>query len=374
MSEPIRVLQVFARMNRGGAESMLMNLYRNIDRTKVQFDFVVHTDEECAFDQEIRALGGRIFSVPRYNGKNHFGYVKAWKTFFKEHPEYKIVHGHIYSVASIYLKIAKQFGCTTVVHSHSTSDDKKLAGVAKKILQYPLRHRVEWLFACSDKAGEWLYGTNCTKRKNYVLLKNAVDTELYKPDKAVREKLRNELGIADNFVIGHVGRFNIPKNHAFLIDVFKSVYDENKNARLLLVGDGNLRAEIEEKINALGLKDAVIMAGVRTNVNEFLQAMDCFVFPSLFEGLPVTVIEAQSAGLRCFISDTITDEVCVTELVRQLPINSGTESWKKELLGIASGEYEQRDVLKDIVDAGYDIHTTSRWLEDFYIQKCGKGE
>lgn len=371
MGEPIRVLQVFGVLNRGGAESMLMNIYRNIDRTKVQFDFVVHTDKECAFYDEIRALGGTIYTVPRYNGKNHFVYVKAWKKFFREHPEYKVVHGHNYSVASIYLKIAKKFGCTTIVHSHSTSERKNFAGFFKKIIQHSLRNRSEWLFACSDKAGEWLYGDSCTKRENYFLLKNAVDTEKYRINTDSRERIRKELGIEENFVFGHVGRFNTPKNHTFLIDIFNEVYKENKNARLLLVGDGSLRVEIEKKIEDLGIKDAVIFTGIRTDVNVVLQAMDCFVFPSLYEGLPVTVIEAQSAGLRCFISDTITDEVCVTDLVRQLPIDCGTQQWKDALLEAAKVDVH-RDVINEIVEAGYDIKTTSEWLAEFYIRESEK--
>lgn len=371
MSEPIRVLQVFGRMNRGGAESMIMNLYREIDREKVQFDFVVHTDKKCAFDDEIQSLGGKIFSVPRYNGKNHFQYVNAWKNFFREHPEYKIIHGHIYSVASIYLKVAKKFGFVTIAHSHSASDVGGLAAFVKKIIQIPLKNTADYLFACSDKAGEWLYGKTCTRQKNYYLLKNAIDTDLYRHNSELREKMRKELGVENNFVLGHVGRFNTPKNHKFLLDIFSEVYKKDRNCRLLLVGDGNLRPELEEKMEALGIRDAVIMTGVRTDVNNLLQAMDCFVFPSLYEGLPVTVIEAQAAGLSCFISDRITDEVCITELVKRIPINQGTKCWE-EALASASEETIRKNVTDKIINAGYDIKSTSKWLMDFYTNMNSK--
>lgn len=368
MSEPIRVLQVLGRMNRGGAESMIMNLYREIDREKVQFDFVVHTDKKCAFDDEIRSLGGRIFSVPRYNGRNHLQYVNAWKKFFKEHPEYKIIHGHIYSVASIYLKIAKRFGLVTIAHSHNTSEGKGLTAFAKRIIQLPLKNIADYLFACSDKAGEWLYGRICIKQKNYYLLKNAIDTEVYRHNPDIRHKMRKELNVENNFVLGHVGRFNTQKNHGFLLDIFAEVYKKDRNCRLLLVGDGNLRAELEEKMNKLGIRHAVIMTGVRADVNDLLQAMDCFVFPSLHEGLPVTVVEAQAAGLSCFISDRITKEVCITELVKQLPINQGTKCWV-ETLALASKEETHKNVTEKIVNAGYDIKTTSKWLQEFYINR-----
>lgn len=371
MDEPIRVLQVLGAMNRGGAENMIMNLYREIDRDKVQFDFVVHTDKECSFNEEIRSLGGKIFSAPKYTIKNHFAYKKWWKKFLKSHPEYRVIHGHMYSIASIYLGIAKKYGLVTIAHSHSTSEGKGVVAVVKKIIRAPLKNIADYLFACSDKAGEWLYGKKFLKKENYILLKNAIDTKKFLYNEKTEERIRKEFGLDGKFVLVHVGRFSPPKNHSFLLDIFAEIYKKDKNCRLLLVGDGGLRPQIEAQVKKLNIAEGVVLTGIREDVHEVLQAADCFVFPSLYEGLPVTVVEAQAAGLPCFISDTITDEVCATELVCQLPINCGTTIWEKALLGISNGT-AHKDVIKDIIEAGYDIKTTTQWLMQFYVEKWKK--
>ena len=373
MSEPIRVLQVLGVLNRGGAESMIMNLYRKVDKAQVQFDFVVHTEKECAFDDEVRALGGRIFAAPRYNGKNHFSYEKWWRKFFSEHPEYKVVHGHIYTTASIYLKIAKSFGCITIAHSHSTSYSKGIRGIAERITQRPLRNIAHWLFSCSNLAGWWLYGKGCEKRCNYMVLNNAIDTEkYYLSDEEVRT-VREELGLGSAFVVGHLGRFSYPKNHEFLVDIFEKVKNFVPDAKLLLIGGGEKQQEIEEKVKALGLEKNVVFTGVRADVERMLSAMDCFVFPSRYEGLPVSVVEAQAAGLPCFISDRITEEVCLTNAVKRLSIDESAEVWCEKILE-KRDSFARKDMKQEIVDSGFDINTTSRWLTEFYIKENGKAK
>jgi glycosyltransferase involved in cell wall biosynthesis len=281
MSEPIRVLQVFAQMNKGGAETMVMNMYRNIDRSKIQFDFVVHTEEECTFDNEIVQLGGRIYRVPRYIGRNHLAYTRAWNTFFRNNSEYKIIHGHVRSTASIYLKIAKKYGLKTIAHSHNTSSGNNLVALTKNILQFPLRNIADYLFACSKRAGEWLFGENINYRDNYYILKNAINTHEYIFNEEIRLRKRQELGLKDRFVVGHVGRFNKQKNHKFLIDIFKSIHELDDNSVLILAGSGPLKSKIEKKVNSLNLSDSVLFLGVRSDVRELLQAMDVFLFPSL---------------------------------------------------------------------------------------------
>ncbi len=370
----IRVLQVFGKMDRGGAESIIMDLYRNIDRSNVQFDFVVHTDRECVYDKEIRSLGGKIYSVPRYNGKNHFAYVKAWEKLFQEHPEYKIIHGHIHSIAGVYFKVAKKYGLTTICHSHIAAEPVSLIGFIKRVYQRPLRRISNWLFACSNLAGRWLYGEHCTGKDNYFVLKNAIDAGKYRYNDDTRKRIRQELNIDEKFVLGHVGRFHEMKNHMYLIDIFKEYYKINPNSVLLLVGDGGLRKKVEEKIEAEGLKDAVIMTGVINNVNELLQAMDCFVFPSLFEGLPVAVIEVQAAGLTGVISDQITEEVIITDLIERMPINIEPKVWAEKIQQYCESikDTERGDYYQVIADAGYDIKTTSAWLENFYLNECRK--
>ncbi|MDC3416603.1 glycosyltransferase family 1 protein [Aquibacillus salsiterrae] len=368
MSKPIRVLQVFAQMNRGGAETMIMNLYRNIDRSRIQFDFIVHTEDECDYDEEIKTLGGTIHRVPRYTGKNHFQYKKAWFDFFRFYPEYKIIHGHVRSTASIYLKVAKNYGLTTIAHSHSTSSGKGVTAITKNILQYPIRYTADYLFACSKSAGEWLYGKGASSKNNFYVLSNAIDAVKYIYDENIRLEKRKEFQIENKLVIGHVGRFSPPKNHTFLIDIFKTVHDKNENAVLLLVGDGEQRSLIETKVNELGLYDNVIFTGIREDIPELLQAIDIFLFPSIYEGLPVTLVEAQASGLPCVISDRITEEVAVTNSIRFISLEEKVEYWAETVLEISSS-YKRDNNYLNIVESGYDIKSVTKWYAEFYGSK-----
>lgn len=365
----IRILHVLGCLNRGGAETMVMNLYRDIDRTKVQFDFIIHTRDKCAYDDEIESLGGKIYRVPRYNGKNHFQYKKAWNIFFQEHPEYKIIHGHVRSTASIYLKIAKKYGLTTIAHSHSTSSGIGFSGIAKNILQYQIRYIADYLFACSESAGIWLFGKKACQKDNFYILNNAIDTQKFIYNQKKRMEKRKEFQLEDKFVIGHVGRFYGPKNHKFLIDVFKAVHERNNNAVLMLVGDGELQQSIEKKVNDLGLSNNVMFTGVRPDIPDILQFMDVFLFPSLYEGLPVTLIEAQAAGLPCIISDTITNEVCITPYIRPVSLSKTANEWAE--IVISSGKIDRIDTSYYIEKNGFDIRETVEELTMFYENIIG---
>lgn len=371
MTKPVRILQVFGKMNRGGAETMIMNLYHNIDRSKVQFDFIIHTNEFCDYDCEISSLGGKIYRVPRYNGKNYFIYKESWNNFFQKHTEYKIIHGHVRSTASIYLKIAKKYGLITISHSHSTSSGSGFPAIVKNILQYPIRFTADYLFACSKSAGEWLFGKKACQSDNFFVLKNAIDTAKFTFDKNIRIQKRKELKIEDKFVIGHVGRFTTVKNHIFLIDVFRAFHDKNAKSVLLLVGDGELRQSIEKKVRDLGLSDNVIFTGVRSDIPDLLQAMDVFLFPSLYEGLPVTLIEAQASGIKCFVSDSVTEEVKITNQVEFVSLEQSPENWAEEILKYEDG-YDRKDTYQEICNAGYDIKDNARWLQEFYLKEYNK--
>jgi len=364
MEDPIRILHVFGKLNRGGAETMIMNLYRNIDRSKVQFDFVVHTDDECAYDSEIESLGGIIYHVPKYTGINHSQYKKAWRDFLKEHSGYKIIHSHVRSTASIYLRMAKKQGLHTIAHSHNTSSGKKVTSMVKNIMQYQIRFIADDLFACSKGAGDWLFG----KKRNYIILKNAIDTKEFRFNEKIRQTKREELKVHDKFVIGHVGRFDAQKNHEFLIEIFNAIHINCEEAVLVLIGDGVLRKNIEEKVNKLRLKEFVIFTGVRSDVAELLQAADIFLFPSLFEGLPVTLIEAQASGLPCIISDRITDEIELKKgSVSFCSLNDDAEIWADEVLKKKSNDVRQ-ELTSEIIKLGYDIHSTAKWLQKFYLK------
>lgn len=368
MIKPIRILQVFAQMNRGGAETMIMNLYRNIDRSKVQFDFVVHTEKKCEFDDEIEKLGGRIFSMPRYNGKNHIYYKKSWEQFFNKHSEYKIIHGHVRSTASIYLRIAKRYGLITIAHSHSTSSGTGFSSIVKNLLQYPIRYIADYFFACSETAGVWLFGKKTCKNNNFYILNNSIDAKRFIYDKKTRSKKRREFQIDNKLVIGHIGRFNIPKNHEFLIEIFKTVYDKNNNVVLMLVGDGELRHVIEKKVEDLGLMGSVIFTGVRSDISELLQAMDVFVFPSLYEGLGIAIIEAQASGLPCIVANTIPREAYITHLVEGLSLKVSKNKWADRILKICN-DYERINTYEEIKINGYDIKETGKFLERFYLDR-----
>lgn len=349
----------------GGSQAMIMSLYRNIDITKLQFDFILDHPKNDYFAKEIKSLGGKIYYMPQFFGTNFFEVCKAWNSFFREHPNYKILHSHVRSYASIYLAIAKKHGVKTIIHSHSTSNGTGFKSIVKRCMQYPLRYQADYLFACSQIAGEWLYGEKATKGDNYFILNNAINTRKYKVDLATRLRVREQLGVKNNFVFGHVGRLHEAKNHMFLLDLFKCIINQKPESKLVIVGDGELREEIENKIAALELQKDVIMTGSRSDVPELLMAFDTFLFPSKWEGLPVTVVEAQAAELPCFVSDTVTKEVGISDLVHYLPIDKGTVCWCDAIIG---SDLSKRDVQKEIIDAGFDVKETSQWLTDFYMR------
>lgn len=364
MDKPIRVLHVLGRLDRGGAETMVMNLYRNIDRNQIQFDFVIHTNDECDFNQEIYNLGGKVHNVPRYTGKNHIAYKRAWKELFKNYPEYKVIHGHMRSTASIYIKIAKKFGLNTIVHSHSTSSrGNKIEQLIKNILQLPIRYTADYLLACSSDAGRWLFGKNIQNKNNFFVIKNAIDIDEFKFDQKKRKQIRKKYNIDKKIVLGHVGNFTTAKNHFFLLDVFFEFQKKNEDVILILVGDGCLKKKIHTKISDLGIENKVIMIGASGNVNDYLQAMDLFLFPSIFEGLGIAAIEAQAAGLPCVISENIPNEVCITKLVKKLPI----DSYKKWVDYLSRIDPQRVDYTEEIINNGYDIKSQVKNLQKFYL-------
>ncbi|AEE91895.1 Glycosyl transferase group 1 [Tepidanaerobacter acetatoxydans Re1] len=368
MKEQIRILHIVGNLNRGGAETMIMNLYRNIDRSKFQFDFVKHTSKKCDYDDEISELGGRIFSISKYTGKNYFSYKKEWDTLFKNHPEYKILHGHIVSTAAIYIAIAKNYGVITIAHSHSTaSRGSKIEQLIKNIMQIPIKSKADYLLACSNQAGSWLFGKRAITGNNYKIVKNAIDVEKYVFNESNRNNIRKSLGIKDKFVVGHVGSFTYPKNHKFLIDIFYQLQIKNRNSVLLLVGDGELRPQIEKQIERLGIKDKVILTGAVSNVNDYLQAMDVFVFPSISEGLGIAAIEAQTAGLPCILSDKIPQEAFVTDSVEELSLKADKKIWVEKILHYCNN-YIRKNNSEDIKRAGYDIKESAREMERFYLE------
>ncbi|MDX9917724.1 MAG: glycosyltransferase family 1 protein [Gudongella sp.] len=367
----IRVLHVLGRLDRGGAETFVMNIYRKIDRSKIQFDFIKHTKDKCDYDDEIIDLGGRIFSLPRYNVKNHFQYKRKWKDFFREHPEISAVHGHMRSTASIYLDIARVNEIVTIAHSHSTASRGSLVErLIKKLLQLPLRYRVDYLFACSNDAGKWLFGKSVVLKENYVLFKNSIDIEKFLFNQIKRDEMRKLLGVENKIVIGHVGSFTYPKNHKFLIQIFSEVKRKNQNLVLLLLGDGELKDSIIKQLKDLDVIDDAILLGNQPNISDYLQAMDVFVFPSIFEGLGISLIEAQVSGLPCIISEKIPNEAIISEKVYKISLRK-VEDWAKQILLINLSDNRNID---DTIfySRGYSIDEQVFKIEKFYLNTSNR--
>lgn len=361
MMMPIRVLQVVTHMERGGLESMLMNYYRHIDRTKVQFDFLVHRQERAAFDDEIESLGGRIYRLPRLVPWSK-SYLSALNRFFDEHPEYKIVHVHQDCLSSVILKVAFHHKIPVrIAHSHSASQDKNLKYLIKLWYKQSIPKYATDLFACGKDAGNWMFSG-----AKYQVINNAIETSTYTFSETRRKEVRRKLGIREELVIGHVGRFNHPKNHPFLLDIFAYLLKQLPNAILLLVGGGEDMPKIQAKAQSLGIADHVRFLGVRSDVADLMQAMDVFVFPSLYEGLPVTMVEAQASGLPCLISDKVPRECILTEgLVEVIPLSASADGWAEKILTMRN--ISRTDRHNEIAAHGFDINAEAVKLQEFYL-------
>lgn len=363
----IRVLHMIGSLNIGGSQAMIMSLYRKINRNKVQFDFIIDHPDQIFFAKEVKSLGGKIYFMPTFKGKNILQIKKAWELFFKEHPEYKILHIHIRSYASIFIPIAKKYNVVTIIHSHSTSNGKGLSAIIKNIMQYPLRFQADYFMACSDKAGKWLFGTKVLLDKKYMIVPNAIDSNKFSFSLDIRNKIRKKLNVSNAFIVGHVGRMAEPKNHIFLIEVFIKILQKRKDAILLLIGDGELRTKIEKIIQKNEISEKVIILGDRSNVHEYYQAMDIFLFPSLWEGLGIATIEAQASGLPCIISDMVPHEVKIcTDLVKFVSLEKGAKYWANIALNSIIKNRIGR--AEDISHAGYDIFYNADKLQNFYVR------
>ena len=361
---PIRVLQVMPAMDAGGMETFVMNVYRAIDRDKVQFDFVYHYDKPCLYDYEIQALGGQIYKFSVRQDNNLPRYLHRLGRLFAEHPEYRILHGHYSGFGMFYNAVARRRGVPVRVgHSHNTAYEPNLVGRLDKLMSAHFDKGLTDRFACSRKAGEMLFGVS-----PFTVLPNGVDTEAFaRHDPAARARLREHLGVAeDELLLGHVGRFSVQKNHAGLLRIFAAVCEQFPRARLLLLGEGPLEDDTHALAEELGLAKRVIFAGVRTNVQAFYHAMDAFLLPSLFEGLPVVLVEAQAAGLPCFVSDTIDRGAAFADGVHFLPLEDPA-AWARALAknGLARNPNAQAQAL----EAGFDVRTSAGILQEFYLRR-----
>lgn len=362
----IRVLQCVNDMHRAGLETMLMNYYRNIDRTKIQFDFLTHRPNKSDYDDEILSLGGKVYYAPRLYPQNYPAYFKYMKKFFAEHPEYQIVHSHIDSMSYLPLLAAKKAGVPVrIAHSHNTSIDKDFKYILKQYFRKRITKAANYYCACGQEAGEFLF-----PEKSFTFIPNAIEVDKFLYNKEVRDQKRKDLGLTNEFVVGHVGRLSYQKNHELLIRIFNELHKKDTNTILLLIGVGEKEDEIKKQVHELKLDGCVRFLGNRDDVNELYQAMDVFVMPSLFEGIPVVGVEAQFAGLPCVFSDKVPVEVKFTEDSEFVPIEKNPKEWADIVLG----KKVSSDRIKDLDFIGtsiYNIKNAHKILEQYYLEKIG---
>lgn len=360
----VRVLHIFHNMGNGGIENFVMNYYRAIDREKIQFDFLTSVEEEGYFDEEIKKMGGHIYhAYPKKKNpiKNYFSIAKIVRD-----KGYNIVHRHTGSaISNIDLLAARHGGAEVLIsHSHATKAGKKWLHYLARIIFYV---KVEE-FACSKEAGRWLFGKSDVENGKVQIIRNAIETQLYKFDEEERRKVREEKNASGKLIIGHVGNFNEVKNQTFIIDIFDSIQRRSENVELWLVGDGEWREKIEKKVEKLELQKKVVFWGKRNDVSNIMQGMDIFLFPSLHEGFGIVLIEAQCSGMYCLASiDTIPKEVNITGTVKFISLNESAETWGEEIIKISKKDWGRECGYKCIKEAGFDIKDAAKDLERRYL-------
>ena len=370
--EPIRVLHIVGRMDRGGIETMIMNLYRHVDREQVQFDFLAHYGREAAYNEEIRAMGGRIYEMPALRDDTRiyywrvFSYLRALNRFFKAHREYRIIHGHMTNTAALYMPIARRWGVTCrIAHSHSTRGKGGLMGLATYILHRPVYRFATHCFACSQGARGWLYPRRLIDAGQVHILSNAVDAARFRFDPESRRNARQALEIHNQTVILCAGLFRPEKNQSFLMDVLREMLKTRRDILFLFAGDGPCEAEVREKAARYGIMDHARFLGVRQDMPALFHAADAFVMPSLWEGLPLTALEAQASGLPGVVSDAVTREMDLFGLLQYVPLSAGPKPWAEALLRAAA--QPRRDTFQSFQASGFDVRATAPWLQSFYL-------
>lgn len=323
----VRVLHIVPNMQAGGLETFIMNIYRNLDRNKIQFDFLVHYKEKYFYDDEIESLGGKIYKFDLRENNNIFKYMIMLNRFYKQHKEYKIIHCHMASIGFINFVIAKKNGINIrIAHSHNANTEKNIKGYLKRIMIAPYKFLSTINFACSDDAGKFLFSN-----KKYEVISNGISVEKFKYNLNARNKIRNDYNWDENFLVGHVGRFEQQKNHKFIIDLLPKVIKVIPNIKVILIGEGSLMDEIKKYSKEKNVDHYIEFLGVVPNVFDYYSAMDCFIFPSLFEGLGIVLIEAQSSGLPCIVSDRIPKEAFITNIIDKEDINNA-DAWVNKLM------------------------------------------
>lgn len=370
--EPIIVAQIIGKWVGGGVEAVVMNYYRNIDRTKIQFHFICDNDSTDIPYDEIQQLGGKVILIPPY--QKIFKYISELKKILAQ-GKYKIVHSHINALSCFSLFAAKKANIPVrIAHSHSTTNKKEWKkNILKQILKPLSKRYATDYFACTEHAGRWLFGDKTFKENKIYILNNAIELDKFKYRDEIRNKKRKELQIEnDKFVIGHIGRFVTQKNHNFIIDVFKQLCNKNNNVILLLVGQGPDYEKIKAKVSEFQLEEKVFFLGQRNDVAELYQAMDLFLFPSLYEGLGMVAIEAQTSNLPCICSTEVPSIVKINNDLKFIDLKDNISVWVREIENVINKEKIRNNNYKKIKQKGYDIRTEAKKLREKYenLNRC----
>lgn len=359
----IRILHVVGDMNQGGTQNLLMNVYKSIDRDKIQFDFLVN--RKGILDDDIKKLGGIIYYIPALQKVGQTSYIKNLDNFFNEHKEYKIIHSHINQVSGLILERAKRAQIPIrIAHSHNNKYKKNyFVRMYKMYLGRKLKANANYKFACSKEAGKFLFG----KKSKFEIINNSIEVSKFTYNEEIRNIVRKDLQIDEGcYVIGNVGRLSYQKNPLFLLKIFKEFNLLKQNTKLLLIGKGNLKEKILRYIKKNKLENKVIMLEDRNDVNELMQAMDFFVLPSRFEGLGIVLIEAQASGMRCITSKGVAPAAKVTDLLEFYSLKNKPKEWSKKIY--ENMYYERKNTVKEIKNKNYDIIETAKSMQDIYIK------
>ena len=366
-----RILCIVGSMNAGGAETFLMKLYRNLDRTQYQMDFCVAIKEPGIYDDEIRSLGGKIFyTIPK--SKGILKSFNAIRNIVSKNQYSYVMRVSQHSLSGLELLAAKMGGAKTTVFrsSNTQTGGGTLNRILHKICLPITMYVPDVKIAPSTEAADFMFGKNSVKKRDAVILPNALDLKVFAFNQEIRNTVRAELGIEDRFVVGHIGRFSQQKNHEFLIEIFLEIKKLRRNAFLLLIGKGELMDKVQKQVDEKGLGDSVKFLGVRKDVSSLLSAMDIFIFPSFFEGMPNTVIEAQTSGLPCLVADTITKEAEVTKLVRFMGLYDKADVWAGAAIKMGEANISRENVEKEMALKGYEIkECTQRFVELVFKQE-----
>lgn len=363
----VRVLHIITGMGSGGAEAYIMNMYRNIDRNKIQFDFLLRS-REIIYEEEIKDLGGRIYYTSEF--PRHF--IRNWREvnkFFSEHKEYNIIHVHgnalIYMTA---LKIAKKHGIKCrIMHSHNTDTRKPVFRILHNFNKRRISKYATDCFACSDAAGKWMFPDD-----NYIVRMNGIDIKKFQLSESGKKLIKAELGVENKFVVGNIARFLPAKNHTFILDVFKELHKKNPDSVLLLVGSGPEKEKVQEKVKLYNLTDSVIFLGVRKDVNKIFHAFDVFLFPSIHEGLGIVLVECQAAGIPAVVSNSIPSEALLTNLIEKCNLCDDVDIWVDKIFNSANKNSTYEDITQKLRNGGFDAKQSAHKLQEFYLSKVSE--